>query len=57
MELTKEFYTTREVATLLGVALRTVYRWIETGQIKAIKLTQWRITKADLEEFLRDKSC
>ena len=52
MNLTKDFYSAPEVAELTGVKLRTVYRWIDEGRLKAIKITQWRITKEALEEFL-----
>ena len=53
MVLTKEFYTAPEVANILGVHLRTVYRWIDEGNIKAVKVGQWRISKEALEEFLK----
>ncbi|NOU46818.1 MAG: helix-turn-helix domain-containing protein [Bacteroidales bacterium] len=36
----KEFLTVRDVATLLNSSLRTVYRLIEKGNIKAVNIAQ-----------------
>lgn len=47
------FYTPAEVAELLKTTRRTVYNWIEKGQLKSIKAGKLvRITRADLEEFI-----
>ncbi len=51
----KETYTPREVAYMTGVDVRTVYRWIRTGKLRAAKLGQWIITRAALEEALIEK--
>lgn len=40
----KEFLTVREVATLLNCSLRTVYYYIESGNIEAVNLGQ-RLTR------------
>ncbi len=48
-----KFYTPAEVADLLKTTRRTVYNWIEKGQLKSIKVGHLvRITKADLETFI-----
>ncbi|MEO6669285.1 MAG: helix-turn-helix domain-containing protein [Ferruginibacter sp.] len=41
---TKEFLTVRDVASLLNCSLRTVYYYIESGDIEAVNLGQ-RITR------------
>jgi len=51
----KKTYSTREAAAKIGVALRTVNRWLTDGKIKpsvAVPMggerTLWRWTKADI---------
>lgn len=34
----KKLYTVREVASVLGISVRTVYRLIESGKIRAIRV-------------------
>ena len=47
------FYTPAEVAELLKTTRRTVYNWIEKGQLKSVKAGKLvRIKRADLEEFI-----
>ena len=46
----KEFLTVRDVATLLNCSLRSVYYYIETGNIKAVNLGQ-RITRVKRSEL------
>lgn len=53
MELTDEYYTIQEVADKLKVAYLTVYRWVQSGKLKAVKAgKQHRIKKLDLESFM-----
>lgn len=53
MELTDEYYTIQEVADKLKVAYLTVYRWVQSGKLKAVKAgKQHRISKSNLELFL-----
>jgi len=49
----KEFLTVKEVATLLNCSLRTVYRFIENGNIKAVNLWQrmTRIKRSALDKL------
>ena len=47
-----KFYTPQEVAKLLKVSIRTVYRYLHTGKLKASKLGCWRITEEDLDDFI-----
>ena len=52
----EELYTPQEVAKMLKVSLRAVYKWIHEGKLKSKKIgTLWRISKDALEEFI-DKS-
>ncbi len=49
-------YTPEEVAKHLKASRRTVYRWIEKGELKAFKAGKLvRITKKDLEDFIGRK--
>lgn len=49
----EELYTPQEVAKMLKVSLRAVYKWIHEGKLKSKKIgTLWRISKDDLEEFI-----
>jgi len=46
-------YTPEEVAEKLKASRRTVYRWIEKGELKAFKAGKLvRITRQDLEVFI-----
>ena len=49
-----ELYTPEEVAKLLRVSRRTVYRYIKSGKLKAKKIGQWRIKKGDLNKFINN---
>ena len=53
-------YTLTEVARATGVSVRTVYRWIKDGQLKAVRIKsrQTKIWHNDLQDFIqrfRDK--
>jgi excisionase family DNA binding protein len=50
-----DFYTTGQVAKIVGCASRTVLTWIDTGRLKGFRLpgcTDRRVTRADLIAFL-----
>jgi len=50
------YYTIIEVAKMLKVAYLTVYRWIQSGKLVALKAgKQYRIRKEDLDTFLKAK--
>jgi excisionase family DNA binding protein len=45
----------RESAEILNTSEKTVYRRIDDGQLRAIKIGRlWRIDPRDLEDFIRD---
>jgi histidinol-phosphate aminotransferase len=49
----KKFYTPQEVAKRLDVAYMTVYRWIQSGKLRAYQLEkQYRIDPKDLKNFI-----
>jgi excisionase family DNA binding protein len=49
-----EFLTTKEVAKLLGIAVRTVRVWAECGELPCIKVgRQWRFRKTKLSFLLQ----
>ena len=54
MEL-KKYYTTGELAEMLGIQKRTVSLYIRQGKIKAVKIGQWKITKEAIEEYTGQK--
>ncbi|MFA5124747.1 MAG: helix-turn-helix domain-containing protein [Patescibacteria group bacterium] len=48
-------YTTQEVADILKVHQRTIFRYIKSGKIKASKILgrEWRIKKEDLDKLIK----
>lgn len=48
------FYTPQEVADKLKVNIRTIYRWIREGKLKAVKVGElWRISEKELYKLLQ----
>ena len=46
-------YTIDELENLLHVTKRSLYSYIKSGKLKAVKLGKsWRVTEKALEEFL-----
>ena len=53
MELKKNNYTTKELVDILGVSVKTIYRWIKDGKIQSLNVGKKHIFfKEDLERFL-----
>lgn len=53
VSLLDQYLTPEEIAKHLSVTDRTVYTWLRTGRLKAVKLGRlWRIREKDLELFL-----
>ena len=50
----KEFLTVRDTATLLSCSVRTAYRLIENGTIKAVNLAErmTRVKRSDLDKSI-----
>lgn len=50
---TEQYYSIEEIARTLKVAYLTVYRWIQSGRLKAHKAgKQYRIKKENLDRFI-----
>jgi len=50
-----DLYTPQQVAEILGVSRRSVYRWIKEGRLPALKfVSQVRIRDDDLERFVNE---
>jgi len=52
----KQFFTTGQIAKLVGVAMRTVTKWIDSGALEGYRLpmsTDRRVRRAELVRFLR----
>ena len=47
--------TISEVAKLLKVSKRTVYRWVESGDLKVARIGRktYRVFESDLKKFIR----
>lgn len=48
----QKLYKVEEVAEILKVSKKTIYRMIKSGKLKAVKVGQWRIKKEDLNKLL-----
>lgn len=50
-------YTLNEIADLLHVTKRSLYSWIKSGRLKALKVgREWRVTKESLEAFMAENT-
>lgn len=50
----EQYYTIKEVSSMLKVAYLTVYRWIQAGKLHSYKAgKQYRISNKKLETFLK----
>ena len=53
METKTEMYTVQQVMSILQVSNETVYRYIRSGKLQAIRVGGlWRVRKESLDEFL-----
>ena len=47
-------YTIKDTAEILQVTTRSIYSYIKSGKLHAVKLgKEWRITQKDIEELLK----
>lgn len=49
-------YTPKEVAAMFGVGKTTVYRYIESGRLPAVRLFGYRISRAAISDFIINSS-
>jgi len=48
-------YTLKEVEEFLKVSRRTVYRYIKSGKLKAVKVNgRWRVPREELERIAKE---
>ena len=48
-----KLYTILELVDILHVTRRSIYEWIKTGKLHAVKLgKEWRVREEDLDAFL-----
>ncbi|MCB9800573.1 MAG: helix-turn-helix domain-containing protein [Pseudomonadales bacterium] len=51
----EQYYSIDEVSKMLKVAYLTVYRWVQSKRLLALKAgKQYRIKKNDLDGFLKE---
>lgn len=49
-----EFYSTRQIAKIVGLKTITIRRWIDRGLLPAYKLgKELRVSKKDFDQFLK----
>ncbi len=49
----REVFTVEEVAEILRFPKRTVYVWLQTGQIKGMKVGRhWRVPRSEMEKLV-----
>jgi excisionase family DNA binding protein len=51
-KLKESFYTLQEVAKMLKVSDRSIFRYIHSGKLRAVKIGYWRISSDELGAFL-----
>jgi excisionase family DNA binding protein len=52
-----EFYTPKEISSILKISVQSVRNLIREGKIPAIKVgKQWRVRKVDLERYTKGES-
>ena len=51
-----QYLTVKQMAEILQVSRRTIYRLIDSGKLPAYKLDRgWRIAKEDINQFLEKR--
>jgi len=54
--VSERYYTVREVAQMLRFDKMTIYRWIKSGKIKAVKINnRWLIPAEEVERIIKKK--
>lgn len=50
-----DIYTIKEVAVMLKVNIRTVYRWIDSGDLRVARFGRktYRVFESDLNSFVK----
>jgi excisionase family DNA binding protein len=52
----KKFYSIKEVSSLLGLHVTTIWRYVQDGRLPAHKIGgfTWRITDEALQQFIKN---
>ena len=49
----EKLLTTQEIADYLGLTQRTIYTYIQSGSLRAVKVgREWRLKESELEAFI-----
>lgn len=52
-----KMYTLEEIADMLKVTRRTLYTYVKSGKLKAVKLERfWRVSEEALQDFLQNRT-
>ena len=54
--MSEEIYRVEEIAKILNVSVRSVFRYIHVGKLRATKIGYWRITEVDLNAFIAESA-
>lgn len=54
--MSKKFLTIEQTAAKLGLNYKTIFRYIHSKKLKAVKLGYWRIYKNDLQDFIKQNT-
>lgn len=53
----EEYFSPQEVAQKLKLNVRTVYKWIREGRLKAVKVGDlWRIAESEIKRLLEENT-
>jgi len=54
MEIQRQMYSVKEIAIMLGLSERTIFRLMKAGKIRAVRIGgQWRIPKSEVEKYTK----
>jgi len=53
--MSEKTYRIEEVSEMLNVSVRSVFRYIHEGKLRATKIGYWRIASADLNAFIAER--
>jgi excisionase family DNA binding protein len=54
--MTEKTYRIEEIAKMLGVSVRSVFRYIHDDKLRATKIGYWRISETDLQRFVTERA-
>ena len=54
--MSEKIYRIEDVAKILNVSVRSVFRYIHDGKLRATKIGYWRITEIDLNAFTAESA-